>query len=69
MSMDVTTRPEDMTVVLHLYTVTVEDRARPDDSPFRCVFVRLLVLWYVLEPILVEGLGVAAQTSCCGGMQ
>ena len=35
MSMDVTTSRQDMTVQLHLDTVTLQDRARPDDSPFR----------------------------------
>lgn len=33
--MDVKTTKRDMTVQLHLDAVTVEDRARPDDSPFR----------------------------------
>ncbi|CAN0590666.1 unnamed protein product, partial [Ectocarpus sp. 12 AP-2014] len=35
MSMDVKSTTRDMTVQLHLDAVTVEDRARPDDSPFR----------------------------------
>ncbi|CAM9605202.1 unnamed protein product, partial [Scytosiphon promiscuus] len=35
MSMDVETSRQDMTVQLHLDTVTVQDKARPDDSPFR----------------------------------
>ncbi|CAM9617791.1 unnamed protein product, partial [Ectocarpus fasciculatus] len=35
MSMDVKTTKRDMTVQLHLDAVTVEDRARPDDSQFR----------------------------------
>ncbi|CAM9838681.1 unnamed protein product, partial [Ectocarpus fasciculatus] len=35
MSMDVKTTQQDMTVQLHLDAVTVQDRARPDDSPFR----------------------------------
>eukprot|EP00903_Cladosiphon_okamuranus_P017946 g16513.t1 len=35
MSMDVTTSRKDMTVQLHLDAVTLQDRARPDDSPFR----------------------------------
>lgn len=33
--MGVETTRQDMTVQLHLDAVTVEDRARPDDSPFR----------------------------------
>ncbi|CAM9455743.1 unnamed protein product [Ectocarpus sp. 4 AP-2014] len=35
MSMDVKTTLRDMTVQLHLDAVTVQDRARPHDSPFR----------------------------------
>lgn len=35
MSMDVKTSRRDMTVHLHLDAVTVQDMARPDDSPFR----------------------------------
>lgn len=35
MSMDVTTSRQDMAVQLHLNAVTLQDRARPDDSPFR----------------------------------
>lgn len=33
--MDVKTSPQDMTVQLHLDSVTVQDKARPNDSPFR----------------------------------
>lgn len=33
--MDVKTTQRDMTVQLRLDAVTVQDRARPDDSPFR----------------------------------
>lgn len=35
MSTDVTTSRQDMAVQLHLDAVTLQDRARPDDSPFR----------------------------------
>lgn len=33
--MDVTTSQQDMAVQLHLDAVTLQDRARPDGSPFR----------------------------------
>eukprot|EP00752_Nemacystus_decipiens_P006311 g5691.t1 len=35
MSMDLTTSRQDMAVQLHLDAVTLQDRARPDDSPFK----------------------------------
>lgn len=36
MALELETSPVDMTVVLALETLTLEDRARPDDSPYRC---------------------------------
>lgn len=39
MSMDLKTRRQDLTLMLHLDAVTLEDRARPDDSPFRCCWL------------------------------
>lgn len=35
MALELRTRPVDMSMMVHLESLTLEDRARPDDSPFR----------------------------------
>lgn len=35
MSLDMTARSVDVAVMVHLEALTLEDRARPDDSPYR----------------------------------
>lgn len=43
--MDLKTSKEDMVLMMHLASVTLEDRARPDDSPFRSVLLFFVFLF------------------------